>query len=73
MLWCSTSRPTRERPTSAATRAAMDSKAAARTWGLLRGEGRWIAAALTAAASEAKADDRVRGMGRVDRSAAASR
>jgi uncharacterized protein len=25
---------------------AMDSKAAARTWGLLRGEGRWIAAAL---------------------------
>lgn len=24
----------------------MDSKAAARTWGLLRGEGRWIAAAL---------------------------
>ena len=26
--------------------AAMDSRAAARTWGLLRGEGRWIAAAL---------------------------
>lgn len=25
---------------------AMDSRAAARTWGLLRGEGRWIAAAL---------------------------
>jgi uncharacterized protein len=25
---------------------AMDSKAAARTWGMLRGEGRWIAAAL---------------------------
>jgi uncharacterized protein len=25
---------------------AMDSKAAARTWGVLRGEGRWIAAAL---------------------------
>ena len=28
---------------------AMDSRAAARTWGLLRGEGRWIAAALDAA------------------------
>jgi uncharacterized protein len=27
---------------------AMDSRAAARTWGLLRGEGRWIAAALMA-------------------------
>ena len=25
---------------------AMDSRAAARTWGILRGEGRWIAAAL---------------------------
>lgn len=25
---------------------AMDSRAAARTWGMLRGEGRWIAAAL---------------------------
>ena len=25
---------------------AMDSRAAARTWGLLRGEGRWIAAAI---------------------------
>ena len=25
---------------------AMDSRAAARAWGLLRGEGRWIAAAL---------------------------
>jgi len=25
---------------------AMDSRAAARTWGVLRGEGRWIAAAL---------------------------
>lgn len=27
---------------------AMDSRAAARAWGLLRGEGRWIAAALMA-------------------------
>ena len=27
---------------------AMDSRAAARTWGVLRGEGRWIAAALAA-------------------------
>jgi uncharacterized protein len=25
---------------------AMDSRAAPRTWGLLRGEGRWIAAAI---------------------------
>ena len=27
---------------------AMDSRAAARTWGMLRGEGRWIAAAILA-------------------------
>ena len=31
---------------------AMDSKAAARTWGMLRGEGRWIAAALMPLSSE---------------------
>ena len=47
--------PTLQRPSSALVAAldargigveAMDSRAAARTWGLLRGEGRWIAAAL---------------------------
>jgi uncharacterized protein len=47
--------PTLQRPSPALVTAleargvgveAMDSRAAARTWGLLRGEGRWIAAAL---------------------------
>ena len=47
--------PTLRRPSAALVAAldaqgigveAMDSRAAARTWGLLRGEGRWIAAAL---------------------------